>query len=70
MKTTKRIEWAYPSSENACKFGFSKTGCWVVEIERPLPSMRPPNAVAGFESHAEAKSHGDSMPEPWDSFTK
>lgn len=26
----KRIEWAYPSSENAVTFGFGKTGGWTV----------------------------------------
>lgn len=30
MTTTKSVEWAYPSSPNAVKYGFAKEGCWVV----------------------------------------
>ncbi len=28
----KRIEWAYPTSPSAVKFGFPRTGCWVVYV--------------------------------------
>jgi hypothetical protein len=62
---TKRIEWSYPTSPNADKFGF-KDGCWCVEIV----TNGLPRAVNGFATLEEASAKASAMPLPWDRFTK
>lgn len=34
MEILKTIAYAYPSSENAVKLGFAKTGCYYIELIR------------------------------------
>ena len=69
----KAIGWSYPSSPNAVRFGFSRTGCY--SVNRLHGSDRP-KSLAGFATWAEAKAFADtldgeysrfSMPEPRDS---
>lgn len=51
-KTTKSLEYAYPTSDNAKKFGYYEKGCWYVVI-RGAES----EAVVGeraFDTKAEA----------------
>lgn len=63
---TKRIEWSYPTSPNANKFGF-KDGCWTVEI---VSANGIPRAVKGFATLEEASANASAMPLPWDRLTK
>lgn len=65
---TKRVEWAYPTSTNAVKFGFGKVGCWVVQtIERSGSwFVWPPKALKGFASKDDARAHGETLSCEWD----
>jgi hypothetical protein len=58
---TKTVEYSYPSSTNADRFGF-KNGCWCVEL---IPDNGYPKAIKGFESEKEAVDYAVNMPEPW-----
>lgn len=49
----KSIAWSYPTSTNAAKAGFAKTGCYSVEIRN---GCNPPKQVRGFASREEAES--------------
>lgn len=64
---TKRIEWSYPSSGNATRFGLANYGCYTVET---VAGNEPPSAVAGFLTLAEARAHAETLPFPWDRYTK
>ena len=57
--TRKFISWSYPTSDNAKKFGFYKTGCWTVET---TTDNKPPIAIAGYATKEEAKDHYNSLP--------
>lgn len=54
----KRIEWAYPSSDSAAKFGFPRTGCWVIYVGN--------KRLAGYSSAVSAVVYARSLPEFWD----
>lgn len=65
---TKSVEFAYPSSPQANRFGFAKLGCYVVELSE---GTNPPIAIAGYFTKLEAWQHADTLPEPWSpSFTR
>lgn len=59
---TKTIEWAYPSSDFAKKFGFCNEGCWVVEIRQGL---NPPKGISGHGSKLNAFLAAEKLPNPW-----
>jgi hypothetical protein len=59
----KTVEWSYPTSPNADKFGRSKTGCWTVELHRAPDGL--PRALKGFDSRAEALEYARSLPCDW-----
>jgi hypothetical protein len=48
----KTVDWSYPSSPNAERFGFS-AGCWTVSTV----SSAGPVAMAGFATRAEADTY-------------
>jgi len=54
MKKEKQVDFAYPTSINAEKFGYSKTGCWVLKIGK---AGKPLNAIKAFETQKEAVKH-------------
>lgn len=54
----KRIEWAYPPSDSATKFGFPRTGCWVIYVGN--------RRLAGYSSAVSAVVYARSLPEFWD----
>lgn len=58
----KSVEFAYPTSTNAARFGFSKDGCYTVELGFP---GQPAVAVAGFATREEAIAAAKLQPEPW-----
>lgn len=61
----KTVEYAYPTSTNAGRFGFSRKGCYVVEQHYwPLrdEAFKP---LAGFATRAEAVAHAQAMTLPW-----
>lgn len=47
----KTVQWSYPTSTNAKKFGFNDTGCWCVEFQE---GNNPPEAMQGFPSRSSA----------------
>lgn len=59
---TKLVQFAYPSSDHAARFGFAKLGCYVVETQE---ATEAPQAVAGYYNKAEAIKHAETLPEPW-----
>lgn len=61
MNKYKLIEWSYPSSPNADRFGF-KDGCWTVEIV----TGGLPRAISGHANRLEALAIAQKMPLPWD----
>ena len=65
---TKTVEYSYPTSPNAEKFGFGETGCWTVEILEP---GKYPISCTAFEDIRDAINRALEMPEKWNpSFLK
>jgi len=58
----KSVDWSYPSSENASRFGFAKTGCWTVKT-RAAGSIG--GAVAGFATANEALAFARGLGIAW-----
>lgn len=65
--TTKRIEYSYPTSPNATRFGL-RDGGYTVELLAHASAI--PKAIAGFKTLAEAKAYANQMPEPWNRLTR
>jgi hypothetical protein len=63
---TKTVGYSYPSSPNACQFGFSKTGCYSIATIRHDSGRQPPFAVAAKATLAEAFEYANAMPEEYD----
>jgi hypothetical protein len=66
MRTTKKIEWSYPTSPNAKHFGFYKTGCYTVETVDEHGSI----SQGGYATIQEAQKHADALPYDWNKFTR
>ena len=68
MKTekTKAISWAYPTSSNATKFGFSKSGCWVVSHIAPQSRGYAQKCLKAFAEYEEALAFAEGLPEEYD----
>ena len=65
MKTRiqyKAVEWSYPTSPNAERFGFP-SGCWTVEIIDGATLL--PRAVAGFADRVSAIRNATKIGVPW-----
>ena len=58
----KSVEFSYPTSSNAKKMGFNKTGCWTVETRE---SGKAGKAIKGFLTREEAISHAETMKNEW-----
>ncbi len=58
---THRVEWSYQTSTNAIRFGFGKVGCWTVE---KINTPKPPTALAGFATRAEANGYLQALSDP------
>lgn len=59
---TKTIEWAYPSSDFARKFGFYNEGCWTILIKQ---GINPPKGVSGHKSKLDAFIAAQKLDNPW-----
>ncbi len=68
MKTyqpdTKSVEYSYPSSPNADRFGFAD-GCWTVEVISGITGY--PRAVRAFGTQAQAIDNASKMGLEWNS---
>lgn len=60
--TVKAVDWSYPTSTNAKKFGFHDQGCYTVSIGA---RSEPLKAIAGYADRAEAIKHAESLPFNW-----
>lgn len=66
MKSYKLVEWSYPSSDNAKRFGFAKTGCYTLHTANgELVPFDGHKTVSGHATLAEAKKAGEAFPYPW-----
>lgn len=61
-ESEKSVEWAYPTSGSAVRFGFNAAGCWVVKLSH---GISPSEAVAGYADKADALKHANSLPQPF-----
>lgn len=67
MNTYKGVDFSYPSSPNAVRFGYAKTGCWTItvytqDIDGNLVSQQPKSAHPDQDSAFAAAAQ---MVEPW-----
>lgn len=69
-RTTKAIQWSYPSSPNADRFRF-RDGCYTVSmIDFAEDGTRCiPRAMRGFETIEEARAYADSFLLDYDRYT-
>ena len=58
----KTVEFSYPTSSNAKKMGFNKTGCWTVETRKAGGVGK---AIKGFLAKDEAISYAENMENEW-----
>ncbi len=58
----KEVGYSYPSSSNATRFGFARTGCHTVSL---WDKINPPKAVAAFATREQAVNHADTLPNDW-----
>lgn len=58
----KGVDYSYPSSTNAQRFGFAKQGCWTVSLHSP---DHTPIALAAFPTEAMAYDFANQHPAPW-----
>ncbi|MGZ8432796.1 MAG: hypothetical protein ACXWYM_00430 [Candidatus Binatia bacterium] len=63
----KSVAWAYPSSTNATKYGFGKTGCYVVEVTTYKDGQFLSQKVVGggFMTLADAEAVASPLPMRW-----
>jgi hypothetical protein len=66
VEVSKVVDWSYPSSPNATRFGFSRTGCWTVSrhFAHETRSILPEH-LSGHATRPEALAAAGQMPEPW-----
>lgn len=66
MKSYKLVEWSFPTSTNAKRFGFEKQGCFTLHVANaefvPFDGHK---TVSGHATLAEAKQAGLAFPFPW-----
>lgn len=64
---TKAVAYAYPSSPTADRFGFSKTGCYVLKT---INGINPPIVASVHPTLTEAKEAGKALSElPWSKYS-
>ncbi len=65
MNTTKLVDYSYPTSTNATKYGFGKTGCYTVSVAK---GSAPGKAVKAFADKASALAFAETLPMPFHRF--
>lgn len=58
---TKSLDWSYPTSDNAVRFGF-KAGCWTIN---QYQQGRLPLALRGFATREEAITFAETLTLRW-----
>lgn len=69
MKTYKTVDWSYPTSTNAKRFGFPD-GCWTVNLLIPKLDYLGRDCFVtrsqkAFEDRAEAEAFAHTLLAPW-----
>ncbi len=67
LPPVKCVDYSYPTSTNAVRFGFHK-GCWTVNLTTFSETCGNTKAVAGFATFAEARAHAETLPNEWASW--
>lgn len=57
----KSINYAYPSSSDAVRFRFAKTGCYTVAVNN--------KTLTAFATYKDAKQHADLLPDDYSIFS-
>lgn len=66
VATSKMVDYAYPTSINAIRFGFGNVGCWVVAKHfRHETEFFAPIALSGHATREEAIDAARNVPLPW-----
>lgn len=60
----KQVEYSYPTSTNAKKFGFYNDGCYTVELYDSL-YISTPKALTAFKTKEEAVAFAETLPNEW-----
>lgn len=60
----KSVEWAYPSSDTAKRFGKTRTGCWTVQVGN---AGEPMEAITAHAERDSALRHAHALACEWDS---
>lgn len=60
----KSVEWAYPSSDTAKRFGKGRTGCWVLQVGN---AGEPLEAITAHAERESALQHAHNLAIEWDS---
>lgn len=61
--TDKLVEYAYPSSTTATKYGFADKGCWFVSLYEATSWER--KILQAFATKAEAYAYAEGLPNSW-----
>lgn len=66
VDTSKIVNFSYPTSPNAVRFGFGAAGCWTLSLNYThATTLIPPRAVSGHATRDEALAAGRARQEPW-----
>ena len=62
---SKQINYAYPTSDIAQRYGFPNSGCWVIEIGKGSFSPWPKEIVSVWATEREAIEWAHRIDLPW-----
>jgi hypothetical protein len=65
---TKRIEYSYPTSPNAERYGYGRIGCYTIAIIHT--PMAIPVTVDAYPTYEEAKACADKLAMPYNKYTR
>lgn len=65
MTILKTVEYSYPSSTNATRFGFGDKGCYTVEEIKQTDKGSKTVAIAAYLTKPEAVKHAETLPHQW-----
>lgn len=64
-RIVKTVEYAYPTSPNATRFGFGRKGCYVVERHAWPVEPVPFTPIAAYEKREQAVEHARRIALEW-----
>ena len=70
-RVVKSVDWSYPTSTNAQRFGCAGVGCWTVNLTTiGEKSAETRAASGGYASEADALRAASTYSEPWASWAR